>query len=97
LDVHQYVRALRCRSDQCLLTVLRLHYFVVRAPEEVAQNSPIILLVFDDENSLAHAGSASLDILKRQQIKRRVHSHRCLLPAAPAPPPVTPPRPPDPR
>ena len=59
LEIHQYqVRPLLCRSCQCLLAVLRLHYFVVRAREEVAQNSPIILLVLDDENSPAHAGLA---------------------------------------
>jgi hypothetical protein len=56
------------RSGRCftaasvLLAVLRLRYFVVRGREEVAQNSPIILLVLDDENSLAHAGLAGCTI-----------------------------------
>src|SRR5215467_2865888 len=59
LDVHEdEIRPMFCGLHQRLLTVLGFDHLVSRVRQQIAQDAPIVLLIFDHQYPLCHQCSA---------------------------------------
>ena len=86
LDVHQdQVGALLLRRRDPFLAGHRLDQLEAGARQEVAQDAPVVLVVLDDQDALAHAHSACRST-RTGTVKRKVEpcAERGLHPDAPA-------------
>ena len=64
LNVHQdQIGPLLGDGRQRLLAVLGLDHFVVGAGQQIAEDLPVVLLVLDHQNALAHGGLACCSTL----------------------------------
>jgi hypothetical protein len=59
LNIHQdEVRPFGHRGPYTLLAIFGFNYFETRARQKIAQDLQVVLLIFDHQNALCHAGLA---------------------------------------
>src|SRR5215471_6478892 len=59
LDIHKNeIRPMRCRRGKCRLAVHGFDHFKIGAHEQISQDLSIVLLILDDQDTLAHPCTA---------------------------------------